>query len=487
MELHQLTIKEAADKLKKKEISAQELTNSCIIQIENTDEKLHAFLARDFDNAIKQAKEVDKKIKKGTKLKPLEGIPCGIKDLIITKGIKTTAASKMLQDYSPLFDATVITKLKSAGAIILGKHNCDAWGHGSSTENSDYGPSHNPWDITRVPGGSSGGGAASVVADQVVFALGTDTGGSIRQPASLCGCVGLKPTYGRVSRFGSIAMGSSLDTIGPIAKTVEDAALIMKVIAGQDAKDSTTPPQAVPDYTKVLNKGIKGLKIGIPKQAFGKGLDDEVKSVIEVAIKDLEKLGAKTEEVDLTTLDYALACYYIIMPAEVSSNLGRYDGIRYGYQAKDAADLMEVYTKSRAQGFGPEAKRRIMIGTYTLSAGYYDAYYKKAMQVRTLIKQEFERILAQVDLILMPTSPTPAFKLGEKSNDPLQMYLADIYTVPVSLAGLPAISVPCGFVNNLPVGLQLIAKQFAEEKVVQAAAAYEQANDWSKLKPTIPN
>ncbi|HDQ22505.1 MAG TPA: Asp-tRNA(Asn)/Glu-tRNA(Gln) amidotransferase subunit GatA [Candidatus Uhrbacteria bacterium] len=485
MNLNLLTIKQAQEKLQKKEISCQELTQSCIIQIENTEEHLHAFLAKNFDQALEQAKKVDRKIKQGEKLKPLEGIPCSIKDIICTKGIRTTAASKMLQNYEPLYDATVIKKIKDAGAIILGKNNCDAWAHGSSTENSDFGPTHNPWDITRVPGGSSGGGGASVAADQVIFALGTDTGGSIRLPASFCGIVGLKPTYGRVSRYGAIAMGSSLDTIGPMTKTVEDAAIVLQIIAGTDKKDSTTPAVKVPDYSQALQKGIKGLKIGIPKQALGQGLDSQVKTLFEVSVKELEKLGAKTKEIEMPYLDYGLAVYYIIMPAEVSSNLGRYEGIRYGRPAKNAADLMEIYTKSRAQGFNPENKRRIMIGTYTLSAGYYDAYYKKAMQVRTLIKKEFENALNKVDLILMPTAPSPAFKLGEKTDDPMQMYLADIYTINLNLAGVPGISMPCGFANGLPVGMQLIGPQFGEEKIFQAANAYEQATGWHKIKPKI--
>jgi len=483
--LNQLTIKQAHEKLTKKEISSLELTKVCIERIKKTDKKVHAFLATDFANAEKQAKEVDKKIKKGEQLKILEGIPCSIKDLIITKGIETTAASNMLRNYVPNFDATVIAKLKENGAIILGKNNCDAWGHGSSTENSDFGPTHNPWDLDRVPGGSSGGSAAAVAAEQVIYSLGTDTGGSIRHPASLCGVVGLKPTYGRVSRYGAIAMGSSLDCIGPVTKTVEDAALVLKVIAGQDKKDATTPSKLVPDYTKILNKGVKGLKIGLPKEAFVEGMSKEVENLIRLAVKDLEKQGAKIEEVSLPHLAYGLACYYIIMPSEVSSNLGRYDGIRYGYQDKSAENLFEIYTKSRAKGFGAEAKRRIMIGTYVLSAGYYDAYYKKAMKVRTLIKQDFDNVLNKVDLILMPTSPRPAFKIGEKTDDPLTMYLEDIFTVTINLAGVPAISIPCGFVNNLPVGMQLIAKQFDEETILRAACAYEQANAWNKVKPEL--
>ncbi|MCX6744958.1 MAG: Asp-tRNA(Asn)/Glu-tRNA(Gln) amidotransferase subunit GatA [Candidatus Parcubacteria bacterium] len=485
MDLNKLTIKEARQKLQAKEISSLDLVKDCIKRIEKTDSKVHSFLNTNFEQARDAAKEVDKKIKKGEHVKSLEGIPCGIKDLILTKGIVTTASSKMLQNYKPLFDATVIKKLKENGAIILGKQNCDAWGHGSSTENSDYGPSHNPWDLERVPGGSSGGSAASVAADQVIYSLGTDTGGSIRHPASLCGVVGLKPTYGRVSRFGAIAMGSSLDQIGPITKTVEDAAEVMNVISGLDKMDGTTVPKPVPDYTKNLQQGIKGLRIGVPKEAFVEGLDPEVKQLIQIAIKDMEKQGAKIEEVSLQTLPYGLACYYIIMPSEVSSNLGRYDGIRYGYQDKDANNLFEIYTKSRAKGFGAEAKRRIMIGTYVLSAGYYDAYYKKAMRVRTLIKQEFDSVFNKVDLLLMPTSPRPAFKIGENINDPLTMYLEDIYTVTINLAGVPAISVPCGYINNLPVGIQLIGKQFDEETIFRAAYAYEQANGWNKIKPKL--
>ncbi|MFA5188432.1 MAG: Asp-tRNA(Asn)/Glu-tRNA(Gln) amidotransferase subunit GatA [Patescibacteria group bacterium] len=484
-ELNKLTIKEAHEKLAQKEISSLELTKSCIERIKKTDDKVHAFLATDFKNAEKQAKEVDKKIKANEKINILEGIPCSIKDLILTKGIETTASSNMLKNYVPLFDATVIKKIKANGAIILGKNNCDAWGHGSSTENSDFGPTHNPWDLERVPGGSSGGSAAAVAAEQVIYSLGTDTGGSIRHPASLCGVVGLKPTYGRVSRYGAIAMGSSLDCIGPLAKTVEDAAIILNIIAGQDAKDSTTPPQPVIDYTKNLGQDIKGLKIGMPKEAYLKGMNEDIVSCLESAVRDLEKLGAKFEEVSLPNLAYGLACYYIIMPSEVSSNLGRYDGIRYGYQDKDANDLFEIYTKSRAKGFGAEAKRRIMIGTYVLSAGYYEAYYKKAMRVRTLIKQDFANALSKVDLILMPTSPRPAFKIGENINDPLTMYLEDIFTVTINLAGVPALTLPCGFVNNLPVGMQLVGKQFAEATILKAASAYEQATGWHKIKPKL--
>jgi aspartyl-tRNA(Asn)/glutamyl-tRNA(Gln) amidotransferase subunit A len=336
-----------------------------------------------------------------------------------------------------------------------------------------------------VPGGSSGGSAASTISDQVIYSLGTDTGGSIRCPAAHCGAVGMKPTYGRVPRFGAVAMGSSLDTIGPLTKCVDDAAIVLNAIAGVDEKDSTTLPKPVPDYTLMKDKGVKGLTIGLPKEAFGQGLQPEVKQAIDKAVEDLKKLGAKFKEVSLKYIDYGLACYYIIMPSEVSSNLGKYDGIRYGHQSKKADNLFEIYTKSRAEGFGAEAKRRIMIGTYVLSAGYYDAYYKKAMQVRTLIKEDFEKVLNDVDLILMPTSPRPAFKLGENTSDPLTMYLEDIYTVTINMAGVPAMSLPCGFVNNLPVGMQLIAKQLGEEKIFQAAYTYEKINGWNKVKPKI--
>lgn len=485
MNLHELTITEAAKKLKSGDITSEELTKACIDRIKKTDKELHAYLATDFDNALKAAKDIDKKRKKGEKLGPLAGIPCSIKDIIVTEGIETTAASNMLRNYIPVFDATSVARLKEAGVIILGKNNLDAWAHGASTENSDFGPTKNPWDTAKVPGGSSGGSAAAVAADSCIFSIGSDTGGSIRQPASYCGVVGLKPTYGRVPRYGSIAMGSSLDCIGPLTKTVEDAALVLQVIAGQDPKDSTTPPEEVPKYTELLGQKISGITIGIVKEAFGDGLDPEVKESVTKAIETLKELGAKVKEISLPHLEYGIASYYIIMPSEVSSNLGRYDGIRYGNVSKEANTLEDVYFKSRAEGFGMEAKRRIMMGTYTLSAGYYDAYYKKAMKVRTLIREDFTKAFDSVDLLVLPTAPTTAFGFGEK-EDPLSMYLNDIYTVTANLSGVPGISVPCGFDSKkLPIGLQLLAPQFGEAQLLQVAHAYEQATEWHKEKPSI--
>ena len=483
MKLHLLTISEARNKLESGEITSHDLVSSCIERIKATDEELHAYLATDFDAALKEAKQVDAKRKKGEKLGPLAGIPCSIKDILVTKGIETTAASNMLRNYIPEFDATSVARLKEAGAIIIGKTNLDAWAHGGSTINSDFGPSKNPWDTSRVPGGSSGGSAAAVAANSCLFSLGSDTGGSIRQPASYCGVVGLKPTYGRVPRYGSIAMGSSLDCIGPITKTVEDAALVMNVIAGADTKDGTTPQEEVPDYTELLGQKITGLKVGIVKESFGDGLDPEGREAVTQAVDTLTDLGAKVSEVSLPHLDYGIAAYYIIMPSEVSSNLGRYDGIRYGHRSKDAQSLEDVYFKSREEGFGMEAKRRIMMGTYALSAGYYDAYYKKAMKVRSLIRQDFTKAFEKFDILLTPTAPTTAFAFGEK-EDPLSMYLNDIYTVTANLAGVPGISIPCGFDSkNLPVGLQLLAPQFAEPVLLQVAHAYEQATEWHKNTP----
>jgi aspartyl-tRNA(Asn)/glutamyl-tRNA(Gln) amidotransferase subunit A len=477
--LNQLTVSQAAKKLAAKEISSAELTQDCINRIESTETKIHALLAKDFDVAFAQAKEADKKIAKGEIASPLFGIPATIKDVLLTKNLETTAASNMLRNYKPVFDATSVKKLKDAGAIILAKNNCDAWAHGGSTENSDFGPSKNPADLERVPGGSSGGSAASVAADQCIYSIGTDTGGSIRQPAAFCGVVGLKPTYGRVSRYGAISMGSSLDTIGPITKTVEDAALVLQAIAGHDDHDATTPNVPVGDYLGALKKAPGTFRVGVPKQIYDK-LNDEMKKSFDDSLNHLKNLGAQIEEINMQYLDFGIATYYIIMPSEVSSNLGRYDGIRYGYSAKEAVDLIDTYFKSRSKGFGAEAKRRIMIGTYVLSAGYYDAYYKQAMKVRTLIKNEFEDYFQKFDLIAMPTTPTPAFKLGEKTDDPLQMYLEDIFTVTINIAGVPAISVPSGRVNGLPVGLQLISRQFGEETLLSAANAFEQSINFQK-------
>lgn len=472
MKLNELTIKEAGERLAKGEVSSVELTQSCVERIEETEPQLHALLAKNLKGALASAEEADQFIKKNGMPSAIYGVPSTIKDILVTKGIETTAGSNMLQNYTPVFDATVVAKLKAAGAIILGKNNLDAWAHGSSTENSDYGPSKNPYDLERVPGGSSGGSAASVAADQCFYSIGTDTGGSIRQPAAFCGVVGLKPTYGRVSRYGSIAMGSSLDTVGPITKTVEDAAILMDIIAGQDSMDATTLPAPKPDYFSELSKPIKKLKVGVPKQVYAL-LPPETKLAFDQALTQLKGIGATIEEIDLQYLEHGIATYYIIMPSEVSSNLARYDGIRYGFRDKEANDIHETYLKSRSKGFGAEAKRRIMIGTYVLSAGYYDAYYKKAMKVRTLIKREFDSLFADYDLIAMPTTLGPAFKLGEKTADPLTMYLEDIFTVTANIAGVPALSLPSGLVNGLPVGLQLIAPQLAEGLLLQVGHAYE--------------
>ncbi len=486
MQLHGLTIAQAHELLRTKKASSLELTEAAIGRIHDTEPKLHALLAQDFDGARASAKAIDGRLAKNEELSPLAGIPCTIKDMLMTSGIETTAASKMLKGYVPVFDATVVRKLKDAGSVIIAKNNCDAWAHGSSTENSDFGPTKNPWNTEHVPGGSSGGSAASVAADQGIFSIGTDTGGSIRQPASLCGVVGLKPTYGRVSRFGAVAMASSLDCIGPLTKTVEDAAIVMNAIAGRDEKDSTTLPRAVPDYTSFLNHDLHGVRVGIVREAFGEGLSDETRAALEEAQKTLRNLGAELVDVSLEYLQYGIATYYIIMPSEVSSNLGRYDGIRYGYASDRAQHLQEAYLLNRGEGFGREAKRRIMIGTYVLSAGYYDAYYKKAMQVRTLIRKDFDRAFGVADVLLMPNTPAPAFKLGEKSADPLEMYLSDIYTVTLNMAGVPGMAVPAGFSKTgLPIGMQLVAPQFEEGRLLHVGHAYEQATEWHTRKPAI--
>ena len=464
MDTKNLTIQDIEQGIEKKEFSYKELFDSHLSLIKKDNPEINSFLSV-FENDEKQ------------KTGELTGIPCAIKDNILIDGKRTTAGSKILENYVASYDATVIQRLKKAGAVFLGKTNMDEFAMGSSTENSAFGPTKNPIDPTRVPGGSSGGSCASVASGMSVFALGSDTGGSIRQPASFCGVVGLKPTYGLVSRFGLIALASSLDQIGPITKNVYDSARVLNVIAGHDKNDSTTVKVDVPDYTKSLGQDIKGMKIGMPEQYFGQGLDEEVKKIVVQTVSKLEKLGAKIEEISLPHSEYALAVYYIILPSEVSANLARFDGIRYGYSDKQAANLLDVYMDSRGFGFGDEVKRRIMLGTYALSAGYYDAYYKKAQQVRTLIKQDFEKAFEKVDLIVGPTTPTVAFKFGEKINDPLSMYLSDIYTVAVNLAGLPAISLPCGTISkdniDLPVGFQIIGKHFDEQNIFKLAYCVE--------------
>jgi len=490
MELTNLTITQTHDKLTKKEFSALELANAFFDRIEKEDKKISAFLTLTRDLALSQAKEIDDRILEGREISVLAGVPMAVKDNILVENVRCTAGSKILENYIAPYDATVIKKLKSQGAVILGKTNLDEFAMGSSTENSGFFPTKNPHDLTRVPGGSSGGSAATVAANLSVFALGSDTGGSIRQPASFCGVVGLKPTYGAVSRYGLIAFASSLDQIGPLTKTVEDCKIVFEAISGNDEMDSTSikPKLKIKNRASVYrSKGgkedkvlfdyaklkINELRIGVPKEYFIKGMEPEVERVIKSAIKKIENLGAKIEEISLPHAEYALPCYYIIAPSEASANLARFDGIKYGYSQKAAKDLMEVYLQSREKGFGAEVRRRIMLGTYALSAGYYEAYYKRAQKVRTLIKEDFQEAFEKVDLILTPVSPSVAFKLGEKISDPLTMYLSDIFTIAVNLAGLPALSLPCGKVNNLPVGLQIIGNKFQEHEILKVGEIFE--------------
>lgn len=461
MKINQLTISEAQKGLKEKKFSSVELVKTCLEETKSKNPKINAFITICGKEALAQAKEVDELINRQPSTvnhQPLLGVPVAIKDNFCTKGIRTTAGSNVLKDYIPVYDATVVDKLKKAGAIIIGKTNMDAWAHGSSGENSDFGPTKNPFDESRVPGGSSSGSAACVAANMALAATGTDTGGSIRLPASFCHLVGLKPTYGRVSRYGIIAMASSLDAIGHLTKTVEDSALILKITAGHDDFDATTPVIPVPDYTNNLQKEIKGIKLGVPKEYFSFGLNKEIKEKINKALDQLNKLGVEIIDVSLPHSQYALATYYIIQPSEVSSNLARYDGIRYGFDR---------------QSFSDEAKRRIMLGTYTLSSGYYEAYYLKAMQVRTLIKKDFDEVFKKVDVLLTPVSPNLPFKIGEKIANPLQMYLSDVYTVTANLAGIPGLSLPLGLVDNLPVGMQILGPQFSEELLFQVAYSYK--------------
>ncbi|MFA6271806.1 MAG: Asp-tRNA(Asn)/Glu-tRNA(Gln) amidotransferase subunit GatA [Patescibacteria group bacterium] len=484
MKLSDLTLKEASQKLKDRKISSVELTQEYLNNIEKTEPKISAFLEISKDIAIDSAKEADKKIKEGGYGSPLLGIPAALKDNMLALGTHATAGSKILENYRSMYDSTVATKLNNSGMVLLGKTNLDEFAMGSSTENSAFQKTKNPWNLKKVPGGSSGGSAAAVAAKECVYALGSDTGGSTRQPAAFCGVVGLKPTYGRVSRYGLIALASSLDQIGPITRTVEDSALVLNAIAGQDSKDSTTALVPVEDYTKNLKKDIKGLRIGIPKEYFVGGIDKNVEEGIRTAIGQLEKMGASVREVSLPYTDYALAVYYIILPAEASSNLSRYDGIRYGYSItqddKDIKDLFSVYSRSRAGGLGDEVKRRIMIGTFSLSSGFYDAYYRRAQKVRELVKNDFAEVFTEVDILVTPTTPTTAFDIGEMVNDPLTMYLSDVFTVSANIGGIPAISVPCGFSEGMPIGLQFMAKPFAEGQLLQIAYQYEQNNNWFK-------
>ncbi|OGP10012.1 MAG: aspartyl/glutamyl-tRNA amidotransferase subunit A [Deltaproteobacteria bacterium GWA2_45_12] len=484
-ELLQKSIHEIAPKLKNREISAHELARFQIERIESLDSKLGAYLHICKEKALTQAKAIDEKIAKGNYTGPLMGIPLGPKDIYLTEGIPTTCASKILEGYVPPYNSTVIQKLLESGMVIVGKINMDEFAMGSSNENSAYKQVKNPWNLDCVPGGSSGGSAAAVSADLCFASLGTDTGGSIRQPASLCSIVGLKPTYGRVSRYGVIAFASSLDQMGPMTKDVEDCALLMNAIAGYDARDSTSIDMSIPDYTSFLRKPVKGLKIGMPREYFAEGIHPSVRDAVQKAVASLEKMGAIVSEVSLPNTEYACAVYYILAPAEASSNLARFDGVRYGLRAK-ATTLHELYENTKTQGFGPEVKRRIMLGTYVLSAGYYDAYYLKAQKARTLIRNDFLEVFKKVDVLATPTAPTTAFKLGEKTSDPVCMYLSDICTIPVNLAGLPGMSLPCGFDDkNLPIGLQLIGKPFDEGTLFTVAHAYEQAHSWHLKKPSL--
>lgn len=484
MELHDLTIEEARDAIHKGDLSPVELTDALLKRIDKVEGEIRAYVTVTKDSAKEEAGHALALIKKGDK-HALTGIPLSIKDNMCTEGVRTTCSSKILHNFIPPYESTATQKLKDGGYVLLGKTNLDEFAMGSSTENSAFGHTRNPWDTERIPGGSSGGSAAAVAAGECLASLGSDTGGSIRQPASLCGVVGLKPTYGRVSRYGLIAFASSLDQIGPITKTVKDSAILLNIISGHDRRDSTSADVPVPDFTAVLGHDIKGMKIGIPKEFSVAGLDKDVDSSIKAAIKELESLGAVPVEISLPHTGYAVATYYILATSEASSNLARYDGVRYGLRA-EGEDLIDTYIKTRSEGFGSEVKRRIILGTYALSSGYYDAYYKKAQQVRTLIKEDFDKAYETVDVIVTPTTPTTAFKAGEKMEDPLQMYLSDIFTISANLAGGPGISVPCGFDSaNLPIGLQIMGKHFDEESVLKIAYAYEQSTEWHKKKAKL--
>lgn len=492
MELYELTAHQAHALLRKGEISSVELTEALIDRIVAVDNRIKAYITLTPELALDQAKEADEHIAAWRRdpcdqLDSLTGIPLAIKDVICTQGIPTTCGSKILEDFIPPYDATVVEHLKALGAVMLGKTNMDEFAMGSSTENSAFFPTHNPWDQSRVPGGSSGGSVAAVAADEAIYALGTDTGGSIRQPAAFCGVVGLKPTYGRVSRYGLVAFASSLDQIGPITKDVTDCALVMKAIARYDPRDSTSVNIPTPDYVSGLSRlnGLKGLRIGVPKEYFIEGMQPEVEEAVRRATDKLAKLGAVVGEVSLPHTKYALPTYYLIAPAEASANLARYDGVKYGYSYPESNEVWDAYRQTRQRGFGPEVKRRIMLGTYALSAGYYDAYYLKAQKVRTLIKQDFDRAFERFDVLVAPVSPTVAFKIGEKVDDPLQMYLSDVFTLSLNLAGLCGISIPCGFADGLPVGMQILGRPFAEGTILRVAYAYEQATEWHKRRPAL--
>lgn len=485
MSLFDHKISELHSLLHKKEISVSDLVDESFKRINAVDDKVQAFLTLNEDNAKEYAKQLDEALGSNDDLGLLFGMPIGVKDNIVTKGVRTTAASKILENFDPIYDATVVQKLQNAQTVTIGKLNMDEFAMGSSNENSSFKVTKNPWDLERVPGGSSGGSAAAVAAGEVLFSLGSDTGGSIRQPAAFCGVVGLKPTYGRVSRFGLIAFASSLDQIGPVTRTVEDNAYLLQAISGVDPMDATSANVDVPNYVSALTGDVKGLKIAVPKEYLGEGVNEEVRQSVLDSLKVLEGLGATWEEVSLPHSKYALATYYLLSSSEASANLARFDGVRYGYRTDNAENLIEMYKQSRSEGFGDEVKRRIMLGTFALSSGYYDAYYKKAQKVRTLIKKDFEDVFEKYDVIIGPTTPTPAFKIGENMEDPLTMYANDILTIPVNLAGVPGISVPCGFSNGLPLGLQIIGKHFDESTIYRVADAFEKATEHHKQKPQL--
>jgi aspartyl-tRNA(Asn)/glutamyl-tRNA(Gln) amidotransferase subunit A len=487
MSIRKLTLFELQEKFTKGEVSAIEIATAYTQRLMAVEPKVKAYLTTTKkEKLLAEAAILDHKLRGWRKTQPLTAMPIAVKDNICTEGVKTTCGSRMLENFVPPYDATVVSRLRSQGYALIGKTNMDEFAMGSSTENSAFGPTRNPWNLACIPGGSSGGSAAAVAADLCAAALGSDTGGSIRQPAACCGVVGLKPTYGRVSRYGLVAFASSLDQIGPITKDVRDAAVLLKIIAGHDPLDSTSADVPVPDYMKALKENMRGMKVGVPKEFFTEGMDPEVEQAVRAAVGQMQALKAEVREISLPMTEYAIAVYYLIATAEASSNLARYDGVRYGYRAAKEKGLLEMYLKTRQEGFGPEVKRRIMLGTYALSAGYYDAYYGKAQSVRTLIKRDFDEAFKEVDVIVTPTMPTPAFKLGEKIQDPLQMYLSDIFTISVNLAGVPAIVVPCGMSGaKLPIGLQIIGRPFEEDKILRAAYAYEQATDWHTKRPAI--
>ena len=483
--LHNLTAHEASGLLHSRQVSSEELTRAYLDRIQAVEDKVKAYVTVLEADALDQAREADRLLAAGEG-EPLTGVPMQLKDNLATRGAATTCSSKMLQNFAPPYDATVVSRLREAGAVFLGKGNLDEFAMGSSTENSAFFPTHNPWGLDRVPGGSSGGPAAAVAAGEAAYALGSDTGGSIRQPAALCGVVGMKPTYGLVSRYGLVAFASSLDQIGPLAKDVTDCAIVMNAIAGHDPLDSTSAPYAPPNYAQALIPDVRGMRLGAPKEYFPEGMDPGVAAAVEAAIASLESMGAVVDrDASLPTTSYALAVYYIIAPSEASANLARYDGVKFGYSAPDAQNVWEGIERTRQNGFGPEVKRRILLGAYALSAGYYDAYYLQAQKVRTLIRREFEQAFQQYDALLTPTSPTAAFKLGEKTGDPMQMYLSDVFTIPANIAGIPGISVPCGFVDGLPVGLQVLGPPLSEETLLRVAYAFEQAHDWRSLRPEL--